>query len=103
MKKSKYEDIVNQGDKLVLVDFFADWCGPCQSLTPTIERIAKENAQKLSVIKINIDKNPALATSLNVRSIPHLLLYRQGKVVWRQNGGGTYSQLNSELKVFLNK
>ncbi len=103
MKKSNYESIINQGDKLILVDFFADWCGPCQALNPVLQRIAKENTNKLSVIKINIDKNPALATNLGVRSVPNLLLYRNGKIVWRQAGSKPYHELNSELKVFINK
>ena len=103
MKKSKYEDIVSQGDKLVLVDFFADWCGPCQAMMPSIQRVAKENAQKMSVVKINIDKNPALATNLGIRSVPTLLLYRNGKIVWKQVGGQTYNQLNSQLQVFVNR
>lgn len=103
MKKSKFEDVVNQGDKLVLVDFFADWCGPCKSLGPVLERIAKENSQKLSVIKINIDKNPVLATNLNVRSVPNLILYRGGKIIWRQAGARPYHELNSELQIFINR
>jgi thioredoxin 1 len=103
MKKSKFEDIVNQGDKLVLVDFFADWCGPCKSLSPVLERIARENSQKLNVIKINIDKNPALATTLNIRSVPSLLLYRSGKIIWRQAGARPYHELNSELQIFINR
>ena len=103
MKKSKFEDVVNQGDKLVLVDFFADWCRPCKSLGPVLERIAKENSQKLSVIKINIDKNPVLATNLNVRSVPNLILYRGGKIIWRQAGARPYHELNSELQIFINR
>ena len=104
MKKSKYESLVNQRDgQLVLVDFYADWCGPCQSMMPTIQKISKEHGSKLDVFKINIDKNPALATNLNIRSVPTLLLYRNGKVVWKQSGGMTYNQLNSELKVFINR
>jgi thioredoxin 1 len=103
MKKSKYEEIVNQGDKLVLVDFFADWCGPCKAMMPSIERVAKENTEKLSVFKINIDKNPALATNLGIRSVPTLLLYRNGKIVWRQVGGKPYHELNSELQIFIQR
>ena len=104
MKKSKYESIVNQRDgKLVLVDFYADWCGPCQSMMPTVQKIAKEHGSKLSVVKINIDKNPSLATNLNVRSVPMFILYREGKIIWKHLGGMTYNQLNSELKVFINR
>ena len=83
--------------------FYADWCGPCKSLGPVLERIAKENSQKLSVIKINIDKNPVLATNLNVRSVPNLILYRGGKIIWRQAGARPYHELNSELQIFINR
>lgn len=104
MKKSKYESIVNQRDgKLVLVDFYADWCGPCQSMMPTVQKVAKEYGNKLSVVKINIDKNQGLAANLNIRSVPTFMLYRDGKIVWKQLGGMTYNQLNSELKVFINR
>jgi len=104
MKKSKYESIVNQRDgKLVLVDFYADWCGPCQSMMPLVQKVAKEHGKKLNVFKINIDKNQGLAANLNIRSVPTFLLYREGKIIWKQLGGMTYNQLNSELKVFLDR
>ena len=104
MKKAKYESVVNQRDgQLVLVDFYADWCGPCQSMMSTIQKISKEHGSKLKVFKINIDKNPSLAANLNIRSVPTFLLYRDGKIVWKQLGGMTYNQLNSELKVFINR
>lgn len=103
MKKANYQKLINQGDKLVFVDFYADWCGPCQQMMPSIAKLAKEFGSKLSVNKVNIDKNPALATSLQIRSVPSLLLYRNGKIVWRQTGAMTFNQLKSELEIFVNK
>ena len=104
MKKSKYDHLIRSSDKpLVLIDFYADWCGPCKALAPSLSKISKEFSDKLSVYKINIDKNQGLAGSLNVRSIPSLFLYRDGKVIWKQVGGMSYSQLKNELSVFTNR
>ena len=103
MKKSKYNSLVKNNEKLVLIDFYADWCGPCKSMEPTIKRVAKEFSSSVAVYKVNIDKNPALATDMGIRSIPSFLLYRNGKIVWRQVGGQTYSQLKSNLETFTNR
>lgn len=103
MKKSKFNELIKNPNKLVLIDFYADWCGPCKSMEPTIKKLAKELSSNLAIYKVNIDKNPALATDLGVKSIPSFLLYRNGKVVWRQVGGQTYHQLKSNLEVFTNR
>lgn len=103
MKKANYQKLINQEGKLVFVDFYADWCGPCQQMMPSITKLAKEFGSKLSVNKVNIDKNPALATSLQIRSVPSLLLYRDGKIIWRQSGAMTFNQLKSEIEIFVNR
>jgi thioredoxin 1 len=75
-----------QDDKPVLVDFYATWCGPCQALAPTLETLAKEYGDALRVIKIDVDKNPAAAAQYQVRGVPALLLFKQGRLLWRQAG-----------------
>lgn len=82
---SKFLEIINQ-DKPVLVDFFADWCGPCKTLGPILKQVKDELEDKVSIIKINVDKNQALASKYQVRGVPTMLLFKNGKQVWRQSG-----------------
>ncbi|WP_179376316.1 thioredoxin [Winogradskyella wichelsiae] len=82
---SKFLEIINQ-DKPVLVDFFADWCGPCKTLGPILKQVKDELEDKVSIIKINVDKNEALASKYQVRGVPTMLLFKNGKQVWRESG-----------------
>lgn len=70
----------------VLVDFFADWCGPCKTMSPILKEVKDALGTKVSIIKINVDKNQALAAKLQVRGVPTLILYKKGQQVWRQSG-----------------
>ena len=82
---SSFSKIINQ-DKPVLVDFYADWCGPCKMMNPILKEVKDALDNKVSIIKINVDKNQSLAAKLKVRGVPTLILYRAGKQVWRQSG-----------------
>lgn len=82
---SKFSEIINQ-DKPVLVDFFADWCGPCKMLGPILKQVKDELGEDVSIIKIDVDKNQPLATKYQVRGVPTMLLFKKGKQVWRQSG-----------------
>lgn len=82
---SSFSKIINQ-DKPVLVDFYADWCGPCKMMNPILKEVKDALDNKVSIIKINVDKNQSLAAKLQVRGVPTLILYRAGKQVWRQSG-----------------
>ncbi len=97
----KFKDLVNSAD-LVLVDFYADWCGPCKMLSPLLQEIAKERGGKVKVVKINVDKNKLLATDMAVRSVPTLMLYKKGKQVWKQAGAPQKQQLLSIIDSHIN-
>jgi len=96
-KKNKFSDIVGQ-ERPTLVDFYATWCGPCKAMHPILKEVAKEVGDSAKVLKIDIDKNQALAHKLNIKSVPTLAIYKRGKVVWRQSGGMSKGQLVKKLK-----
>ncbi len=78
---SNFETVVSKSTTPVLVDFWAEWCGPCRRLTPTVEALAKEFGPKVTVGKLNVDENPSVPGKFNIRGIPTLLLFKEGKVV----------------------
>lgn len=82
---SNFSEIINK-DQPVLVDFFATWCGPCQTLSPILKQVKDELGDSVSVIKIDVDKNQAIAAQFQVRGVPTMLLFKNGKQVWRQSG-----------------
>ena len=96
MKKS-FNDIINQKVP-VLVDFTADWCGPCKSMSPILKQLKSELKDSISIIKINIDKNQPLAAKYQVKGVPTFIIFKQGKQVWRQSGMQSISQLKQALK-----
>ena len=93
-------DTIIDSDKPVLVDFFATWCGPCQTLAPILKEVKDHLGDKISIIKIDVDKNPQIATRFQVRGVPTLMLYQNGKQLWRQSG---VLSKNDLLKVILDK
>ena len=82
---SKFGELLNS-NKMVLVDFHATWCGPCKMLSPIIARVAKKVGDSVRIVKIDVDKNQSLAGTLGVIGVPTLILYKEGKQVWRQSG-----------------
>ncbi len=94
------EDVL-QADKPVIVDFWAEWCGPCRMVAPILEEIAAEHGDKLSVVKLNVDENPETASSYGVVSIPTLNVYQGGQVVKQIIGAKPKQALLKDLAEFL--
>ncbi|WP_136666711.1 thioredoxin [Flavobacterium sp. H122] len=80
-----FQNIINS-DKPVLIDFFATWCGPCQMLTPVLKEVKDSMGERISVIKIDVDKNQELAAKYQVRGVPTMMLFQKGQQLWRQSG-----------------
>lgn len=84
----------------VLVDFYADWCGPCKAMGPAIQEVGRDVEGKAKVIKVNIDKNQAAAMQYNVRAVPTFIIFKNGKQVWRHSGMIDKSSLEKQLLAF---
>jgi thioredoxin 1 len=95
-----FRDLI-QGEKPVLVDFYATWCGPCQVLQPTLQEVSKKLDGRVKVIKVDVDKNPLAAQTYQVRGVPTLILFNKGKQLWRQSGVLSASQLLNALQPHL--
>ena len=91
-----FKDIIN-ADKPVLVDFYATWCGPCKTQAPMLEELAGKIGDAAKIIKVDIDKNPQAANQYQVRSVPTLIVFKKGKVLWRQSGVVPTHQLQKVL------
>jgi thioredoxin 1 len=82
---NSFQNIIN-ADKPVLVDFFATWCGPCQMLGPVLKEVKDSLGDRVSIIKIDVDKNQEIASVYQVRGVPTMMLFQNGKQLWRQSG-----------------
>lgn len=80
--EKNFEAEVLKSDKLVLIDFYADWCGPCKALAPTLEKFAEENQDKVKVVKVNVDESPQLSAAFGIRSIPTLVTMKDNQAIY---------------------
>jgi thioredoxin 1 len=100
---ASFEQDVLQSDKLTLVDFWAEWCGPCKMMNPVIEKLATEYEGKVSITKMDIDVNPETPTNFSIRGIPTIVMFKGGKEVHRVVGAVTETKLREQIEVALNK
>jgi thioredoxin 1 len=98
--KGNFESII-KGEKPVFVDFYAEWCGPCKIQSPILKELATELGEKIRVIKIDVDKNPEISVRYHIQSVPTLMLFRNGTVLWRQSGVTDKSHLYNVIKTHI--
>ncbi len=102
--KEQWQNEVLNSDKPVFVDFWAEWCGPCRIVSPTVEELSKEYNDKVNFVKVNVDENNELASKYNVFSIPTLAIFRDGKIIAQTAGAASKESLRTYIDkhVFVN-
>lgn len=97
----KFEELI-ASEKPILIDFSAEWCGPCKMLAPTLQQLANDMGDKLRIVKIDVDRNPALAGKYKVSGVPTLMLFQNSQLKWRQSGVLSLPQLKSIINGHVN-
>lgn len=97
---SKFSELINQ-EKPVLVDFYADWCGPCKMMSPILKEVKDALGDSVSILKINVDTNQELSAKCQVKGVPTLILFKDGKQTWRQSGVVQKNELIALMKSHL--
>ena len=98
---ASFQSDVLEHDKPIMVDFWAEWCGPCRAVSPILDKIAEENADKLDIVKLNVDDNPETALKYGITSIPAMYVFEKGEIVKRVIGAKPKPALEADLAEFL--
>lgn len=101
IKMSNFNNII-QSEKPVLIDFFATWCGPCKALSPILKEVKDSLGDRISIIKIDVDKNQEVASKYQVRGVPTMILFKKGQQLWRQSGVLSKEEIIKTINNFEN-
>jgi thioredoxin 1 len=101
LTEKNFDETLAQHDGLLMVDFWAEWCGPCRAIAPVLEELARDSAGRITLAKVNVDENHALAARYSIRSIPTVLFVRQGKVVDQLIGAVPKAKIKEKLDALV--
>lgn len=95
----KFNEIIS-GNQITLVDFFATWCGPCKMMHPVLEQLKDDLGDSIRILKIDVDKNESLSETYRIQSVPTLMLFKEGKLLWRQSGAMRVQELKDLIAKY---
>jgi thioredoxin 1 len=100
MAQSSFQELIN-GDKPVLVDFYAEWCGPCKTMKPILDKLKLSMGEQVYIIKIDVDKNTSAAAAYKIQGVPTLMVFKKGELKWRQSGVVQLAELTNRINQFI--